>query len=278
MGLAKCYSAGVCPVMISPDNKIFIVLGYERAYRGRLSYHWSDFGGMPKPNEQCPKRTASRECYEETMGLVNLNGFHNTLMQFTTTLRRHTRYYYFVKIPFSPKLVHEFEERKRIAKRASDLSTRMFTYVKLLNRYVTDYPFYKAMLQTDNFGKVRVTGTPRLYGSDLRYSTRSLINRNSNIVNMTLSKHAVAIHLLYASTVKQAINFALTCPAITLGINGIPNINIDFLEKNNIGVFKITEINTISLQPRLIPIIRSFIKASNDLLCGHVNRQWPPHI
>jgi len=58
-------------------NTIYFLLGKEAIVDGwSESGKWSDFGGKPDDNDTDSLESASRECFEETMGIL---GCHSTL-------------------------------------------------------------------------------------------------------------------------------------------------------------------------------------------------------
>lgn len=60
----KEYAAGVVFYYVNKKN-IYFLLGKD------MRYKWSDFGGKMEPKDKWnPIYTASRECYEETMGII----------------------------------------------------------------------------------------------------------------------------------------------------------------------------------------------------------------
>jgi len=63
---------GVLP-FCQHNGNIMILLGKEPYVDNwKDSMMWSDFGGKPEKNEKCIQ-TASRECFEETLGILGCN-------------------------------------------------------------------------------------------------------------------------------------------------------------------------------------------------------------
>ena len=62
--MTKEYAAGIL-FYYKTRKKIYFLLGKD------FRYKWSDFGGKSeKKDHDMPYVTASRECYEETMGVI----------------------------------------------------------------------------------------------------------------------------------------------------------------------------------------------------------------
>ena len=58
------FSAGVLPYTIYEDGTVYLLLGKDK------DGYWSDFGGRAEPYEREAAATASREFFEETLGVI----------------------------------------------------------------------------------------------------------------------------------------------------------------------------------------------------------------
>ena len=64
-------AAGILPITVH-DGQVYFLLGKEL-----FSRTWCDFGGRKDPNDHNNSwNTASRECWEETCGLIDARGFN----------------------------------------------------------------------------------------------------------------------------------------------------------------------------------------------------------
>lgn len=120
-------SAGIMCYSYSSTGNVFVLLGRE-AYSPNFkdSGTWCDFGGMSDDNET-PKKTASREFFEESSALVKIDSqwsgsytilsiIENSLNdeQYTSCIvdnrsNNHKRHTYLVRIPWQPRLPSSYE-------------------------------------------------------------------------------------------------------------------------------------------------------------------------
>jgi predicted NUDIX family NTP pyrophosphohydrolase len=112
------YSAGILLYKKDENDEIVLLLGNDNKYS-----KWSDFGGKCEPSDNNnAKITASRECFEETCGVVyDILEFskliNDTLMVKCDSYSKHVYYMYFLDISkLSSNLCDDFEKHTRLMK------------------------------------------------------------------------------------------------------------------------------------------------------------------
>lgn len=166
MSIQKWYRAGIIPVSFV-DGRWFFLLGLEhQADEWGSSEKWSDFGGGAEPRDGSPLETASREAYEETMGLL---GSKEEIMKALESSTVHTKRKSYTYFPF-------FEYTKETA--------NLPIY---FNRF---YNYISACTQKGADGKYYIQGCPKGYfeKTEIGWFDEDEINEENGVLH-----HAVNI-------------------------------------------------------------------------------------
>lgn len=145
-------SAGILCYMVH-ENTTYVILGREQYVRNwRGSHKWSDFGGRKNESDVDEIDTASRESFEETMGLFGdtraaLEGRqYNFKFTFKRSGRRfrNTRVMYAMQIPWQPELPKRFYGMREHLKHilfAVAVIRKVQCHLSRNNLPVPDYPY-----------------------------------------------------------------------------------------------------------------------------------------
>jgi hypothetical protein len=132
--LKNLYSAGILPYSII-NNKIFFLLGQDN-----WRYSWSDFGGKcEKTDNYNVFKTASREFYEETCGVImSQDQIYNALISETwykidsKTIKGNPYIMFLYKLPYNTFYIKDFKKKfKEIASNVNSANKKFLEKINL---------------------------------------------------------------------------------------------------------------------------------------------------
>ena len=103
---------GVLPYTYSPDGQLLFILGkehFETDWKSALKY--GPFGGGPERVDKSAQAAASRECYEESMGMFGrVQDIYTSILNAQIVYRSKKAIIYPMRVPFDPLLPKRYAD------------------------------------------------------------------------------------------------------------------------------------------------------------------------